>query len=479
MAVCTMFVMFCAYAQDDFRQKYEEFKRQAQSRYLSFRDEANRQYAEFVRRAWSEARFLPGTPRPEEKDRPPVVIRDEERAAPVEENVLPVRDTVELPRPEPQPHPVAPIEEQPQVKTLYKSFFVYGTEMKVCFSDDMAFSLPNCSEQSVGDAWQLLSEPKYNNLVRDCLQLRAARHLNDWAYLNMLWQMAAACLSDHNAATLLAAYVYSQSGYQMRIAECEGQLEVLCASRHFMYDRPYVWIGDERYLSFSNKQGSLRVCEAEFPQEKPMSLYVNEPMELNEDMSEERTLTSARYPEMSVSVKINKNVIDFCNSYPTSCVDDNFMTRWAMYASKPMDKHLAEDLYPALRKIIKGMTEQNAVEHLLNWVQTALVYEFDDVVWGGDRAFFAEETLYYPYCDCEDRSILFSRLVRDLLGLDVVLIYYPGHLATAVCFTEEIKGDYVTYGGRRFVVCDGTYIGAHIGQTMPGMDNAEAVIILL
>ena len=120
MAVCTMFVMFCAYAQDDFRQKYEEFKRQAQSRYLSFRDEANRQYAEFVRRAWSEARFLPGTPRPEEKDRPPVVIRDEERAAPVEENVLPVRDTVELPRPEPQPHPVAPIEEQPQVKTLYK-----------------------------------------------------------------------------------------------------------------------------------------------------------------------------------------------------------------------------------------------------------------------------------------------------------------------------------------------------------------------
>lgn len=46
---------------------------------------------------------------------------------------------------------------------------------------------------------------------------------------------------------------------------------------------------------------------------------------------------------------------------------------------------------------------------------------------------------YYPYSDCEDRSILFARLVKDLLGLDVVLLYYPAHIATAVCFKGEVK----------------------------------------
>lgn len=35
------------------------------------------------------------------------------------------------------------------------------------------------------------------------------------------------------------------------------------------------------------------------------------------------------------------------------------------------------------------------------------VYEYDDKVWGGDSAFFAEESLYYPYYDCEGRFILF------------------------------------------------------------------------
>ena len=105
--------------------------------------------------------------------------------------------------------------------------------------------------------------------------------------------------------------------------------------------------------------------------------------------------------------------------------------------------------------------------------------EFDEKVWGADRAFFPSESLFYPYCDCEDRSILLSRLVGDLLGLKSTLIYYPGHLAMAIHFNEPVKGDYVEYNGERFVVCDPTYIGAPIGMTMPDMDNAAAKLIVV
>ena len=98
---------------------------------------------------------------------------------------------------------------------------------------------------------------------------------------------------------------------------------------------------------------------------------------------------------------------------------------------------------------------------------------------GEDRAFFPDETLYYPYCDCEDRSILFTRLVRDLLGFKCVLVYYPGHLASAVAIPGDVKGDYIMVNGKRFMVCDPTYIGASVGNTMPDMDNAQAKVILL
>lgn len=172
-------------------------------------------------------------------------------------------------------------------------------------------------------------------------------------------------------------------------------------------------------------------------------------------------------------------MIDFFNTYPQACFKGNQTTRWAAYANTPMEKSIKDMLYPPLKKTISSMNERDAVGILLNWVQTAFEYGYDDKIWGGDRAFFAQETLYYPYCDCEDRAILFSRLIRDLVGLDVVLLYYPGHLAAAVAFNDNVNGDYLIYKNRKYVVCDPTYINAGVGCTMPGMNNQEAQIIAL
>jgi hypothetical protein len=182
---------------------------------------------------------------------------------------------------------------------------------------------------------------------------------------------------------------------------------------------------------------------------------------------------------MRVSVQTNRNLIAFYDTYPSSELNNNPLTRWAMYANTPLTEEVQQMLYPALYQQLEGNTYRMAVEKLLNFVQMAFVYEYDDKVWGGDRALFAEETLHYPYADCEDRSIFFSRLVRDLLGLPVILVYYPRHLATAVAFPEQERGDYIMLNGQRFIICDPTYIGAPVGATMPDMNNQTAQVILL
>lgn len=85
-----------------------------------------------------------------------------------------------------------------------------------------------------------------------------------------------------------------------------------------------------------------------------------------------------------------------------------------------------------------GKSKSEAANTLIDFVQTAFEYKTDEEQFGYERPLFADETLYYPYSDCEDRAIFYSILVRDLLGLDVVLLHYPNHLATAVSFGEEI-----------------------------------------
>ena len=71
--------------------------------------------------------------------------------------------------------------------------------------------------------------------------------------------------------------------------------------------------------------------------------------------------------------------------------------------------------------------------------------------------------------------------MRDLLKQDVVLVYYPGHLATAVHFDENVNGDYLMVKGEKYTICDPTIIGegAPVGITMKDMDNGKAVVIEL
>jgi hypothetical protein len=59
----------------------------------------------------------------------------------------------------------------------------------------------------------------------------------------------------------------------------------------------------------------------------------------------------------------------------------------------------------------------------------------------------------------------------------VILVFYPGHLATAVAFKESVEGDYINLNGKRYTICDPTYIGAPVGETMPEMDNKTAKVI--
>ena len=89
-----------------------------------------------------------------------------------------------------------------------------------------------------------------------------------------------------------------------------------------------------------------------------------------------------------------------------------------------------------------------------------------------------DENFYYPACDCEDRAILFSNLVKDLLsGLDAVLLDYPNHIASAVRFNEDISGDYILLDGKKYLICDPTYIGAPIGMCMDRFKSVPPEII--
>ena len=392
---------------------------------------------------------------------------------------IPVKqEVIKVPAPKPAPEPIAPVQPKEEIAYERTSVNFYGTPIAIGFPTATNFQLKGIAEKDLSAAWKELSTEQYDITVSDALACRKKYALCDWGYITLLQAVTEKKYGKTNEAVFMQAFLLSQSGYKLRLAYSDAkQLYVLIASQYNILSMSYFMIDGDKFYPLNCNTKQLKICKAAFDKEQSISLQINKEQKLKGAYTEPRQLSS-KYGVIA-SVAVNKNNIAFYNNYPSAYIGNNSTTRWVVYANTPLEKSIRNSLYPTLKKSIEGLDERNAVNKILNFVQTAFEYEYDDKVWGGDRVFFATETLHYPYADCEDRSILFARLVRDLIGLDVVLIYYPGHLATAVGFTQEVNGDYLTFKNKKYTVCDPTYIGAPVGRTMPGMNNQQAQIIVL
>lgn len=463
---------------DDSVTDFDDFVKNITTDFEDFRQQTMFEFTEFLRNPWKEFKDNPPVPKPVEPPVPPVVLPDEDIKSPIEDNPVVFEDLVEPVTVTPPPSPIAPIEEVPTVEPNYVDFTFFGTMAKVRYSNPELPNLTTINENNVADALNILADSDNDNTIVDCLKLRSDLQLCDWAYLKMLEALSKEATSDENQAALLLSYLMIQSGYKIRLGTDSIKLYMLFASDYIIYDLRGFYVGGKNYYTLDSHPTSLQISEAAFPKEQSLSLAVSSSPKL--DMSESKVISrrSTRFPAVQASTSVNMNLLDFYTSYPTSTLNDNFVVRWALYANTPMSPLVKSKLYPSLKESIKDKNNYEAVNMLLNYLQTGFEYEYDDKVWGHDRAFFAEESLYYPYCDCEDRSILLTRIVRDLLGLDCALVYYPGHLATAIALGEDARGDFISIDGKKYIICDPTYINAPIGMTMPGMDNTSVKVIV-
>ena len=487
-------------------QNFEEYKRQQQAKYNSYmskkteefkayRDRVNAEYADYMRKAWTREEAQPAKPLPKRPEPPKPVVREtidipQFDAIPFGDIIAPERPNFKKPQPiipleeleelseevEPQEENKPELEQQP-MKDVRPEGFAFnwcGQTWRVPLDNQHRFRLKTVNEADVADAWKTLSEAKYAGIVAACLKIRDNYQLPDWGYQNFLEEMTNSYfIGKPNEARLLEMFILSQSGYQVRIARSNGQLYLLAPSSGEIYEYTFLTLRGRKYyvVDKSAGRGSFFVFERDFPHAQPFTWQMGR-LPLLAGEGKVRTLQGKRFPEVGATVEISKNLTEFMNEYPR-CND------WNSYAFASLSRQAKDGLYPALRQAIDGKPKKEAVDILLDFVQTAFDYQTDQQQFGKERPLFGDETLYYPYCDCEDRSILFSILVRELVGLDVVLLNYPEHLATAVCFNENVEGDYFMLDGKRYVVCDPTYIGSHVGEAMLGFKNTKATIIKL
>ena len=384
-----------------------------------------------------------------------------------------------------QPKPFVPVI-IPEGTTVAKKceFDFFGSHIAIAIDDDCRFKFESNTNQGVSKAVGALAKnDKYTVVLQDCLDAREKLKLNDWAYYSMLIKLGETFFGGKcNEATLLSAYLYCMSGYQMRFAfdRSTRKLLILVACDQLVSGAPYCRYDGVKFFIFSNEANSgsieLEWCTYALPKEKAMSLWMKDEPQFADDarLVKHRPYQAAQ----PVAYKVNKNLIDFYDTYPVPSTDGDEYSRWIYYAQTPMSENAQATVYPELRKQLAGKSTFEQLRTIMYFIE-GYRYGYDDEVWGHDRAFFPDETLFYPMSDCEDHAILLSRLVRDLMGLPTALVYYPGHLAAAVCVDEDIPGDYLVTGNTKYLVCDPTIYYGDPGKTMTQMMGKPAKLILI
>lgn len=463
--------------------EFDEFIKQQQKEFSDFVSEQNREFIQFLKENWKSYNSEQTEKRPKRPE--PVNPVKVDRKAP---SGKPVQIDVDAVQKIPVVTPSVTFPElgdgKPEKEdgirpgladTESLSFDFYGMPCRIGKSMKQSVHLTGISEREVSAGWERLSKRDYQSLVNACSSIKNMYRLNDYAYLLLVQKVAEVLLDQKNVndVVLLQAFILCQSGYKVKMARIGDELGLLYASKDLIYATTYLTIDGEKYYKWGKmvKTGTpIYTYRKDFADSKyQVSMGLLERPAFAGSVIT-KSLQSKKFPNLKVTSQVYEGLMDFYKDYPQCDL--------SVYLNAPISEIVEENVINVLNGMVKGKTKVVAANMLIDFVQTAFAYQTDTEQFGYEKPFFVDEMFYYPYCDCEDRAIFYAYLVRSLLDLDVVLLDYPNHIATAVCFGEQVEGDYVMVNGKKYIICDPTYIGASIGMAMPQFKSVSAKVLM-
>lgn len=461
--------------QSVFAQTYEEWLKEQKSQYNRMVKETNRgleelqkdydnfvkqrdeEFAEFLKQRWTAFEILKGNlPEREPEPRVAPVLQKHSRSSVVELQTTGMNPENTRLLEAPLPRVKKSIQRGFPVVRMDVNF--YGNRLKLVLDQNLCKPfMGKLVESDFADYWLSMSHTNYDDLLDQLLGWKEQLGLNDWGYYMLLGRCAEVFVKDENSRQLLVWFLMNKSGYSARVGYGGNEIAVLLPAVQDIFFLSFIVKDGVRYYITRPINKSLYTYDKNFSgSDRCPDLRFSSSLNFSPKIQGKRIL---KYKGQEYAITYNEGVTAFFKDYPS--------TELNVYFETPLSATLKESIEENFRPVLQPMTQEKRVEWILGLLQQAFPYKTDEEQFGHEKYFFSEEMFFYPYSDCEDRAVLFSRLVDMLTGLPGIGLSYPGHVASAVKLPEEMRGDYVKYERGLYTVCDPTYMGAGIGVGMP------------
>lgn len=472
IVVCVSFVtlLFCQNDFEDWKSKQKD----EMNKYISEQDKA---FANFLEKNWEQfetfkAEVQDTTPKPTTMPKvKPKKIEQIEVTNKIEEIKVPAKIQIEEKEQDDSMVQVKMTEDS-RINVNY-----LGLPLEFNYQQNLDIKVQSpINESGIADFWYSISNIDHTTFFAQIGDYREQLKLNDWGYCLLLNEITKEVSGNSdNLARLLLWFMLTKSGYEAKVGFAEDSVYLLLPSQNKIYGVSYVIIDDKRFYTLSfDKQKQLNISintyEGKYPDADDLiDLSVKDTPKVKGTLIEKELKFKYDNTEYTIPVTYNQTTADYFKNYPQTDLE--------VYFNAPLSEEATYSLTVGLKPILEGRTEADAANVLLRFVQTAFQYKTDGDQFGTEKSLFSDETLFYPYSDCEDRSIIYSFLVRNILGLNVIGLDYPGHVSTAVQFKNNLLGDKIVHNSSQFVVCDPTYINANVGMSMPKFREVKPKII--
>jgi hypothetical protein len=464
-------------AMQKFADEQKEGLSRLQKEYADYVEKRDQEWADYLKKEWENYQAFTGKEMPQ---RPKPTTVPVFKPAPAKEQVatvsspIVIKQTQVIKKSQPIPQMVEPLRKPAMDEKNLRSttFQFYGRTITIPY--DAALSqcvFPAVNQPSIGAFWESASATNYTPSIEKLLQAKTDLNINDFGYLLIVEKFARSIYpSGNNLPRLLAWFVMVRSGYGVRIAYQENDVALLLPSLQEIYQLSFLNMSGVNYYVYPKlNAGSFYTYDKDYQSAGRMvDFNINSPVNFAGRKANKTFVFEFEGKSYQIPLSYDPDLIDFYKDYP--------LVDLSVYFNAPVSVQAKESLAEALIPIVSTMNEEKAVNFILKFIHTAFPYKTDPEQFGREKFFFAEELFYYPYSDCEDRSVLFSYLVRETIGLKVVGLEYSDHVSAAVSFTTPVSGDYLMFENNEYVVSDPTYINAPVGLSMPQYKTVSPVV---
>jgi hypothetical protein len=336
----------------------------------------------------------------------------------------------------------------------------YTRQISLAYDYGMSFDISApFGDKSPKEFDDMMQKGHYGVLLSALQQEKESLGLNDWLYFQLIRQSTDRIFAKKDMAfrTMADWFLLARSGYRVKLYYDSSRPYLFAYTRDKIFEMPYIQTKEGRFINlsyyFDRTEHDLKHLHASplayNRHGKAFVFKITELPKFFEPDPIERTLQfTCDSQTYSINIKGNKSAIAMERQYPKLSLGS--------MATIPLSTEAYESLIPAFRNIIMDKTNEEAVRMIMSFTRQAFVYKTDQEAYHEKNLIFSpEETLLSPYSDCEDRAILFTYMVKELLGIETIMLEYDDHVSAAVQLPQA-GGFNISFGGKEYSMCEPT-----------------------